>query len=138
MYTHEDRADADKVDSVYAKSKILAEKAAWDFVKNEGNPFELTTMHPALIVGPTFTKDTEFTSMTIIRDVALGKYPMVPNVSIGFTDVRDCAEMHVRALEKESNQRYLIVTESMFFSDLGKLIQEEFKDRVSFYLIILD
>jgi len=38
----------------YSKSKTLAEKAAWDFVKNlpDGEKFELATVNPGLIVGP--------------------------------------------------------------------------------------
>ena len=68
MYDHEDTVDPDYVTNYYSKSKILAENSAWDFV-NELNktetPLEMSTIHPAGIIGPILAKDSEFTSMII-------------------------------------------------------------------------
>ena len=101
LYDHEDFAEEDFVDSIYSKSKILAEKAAWKYVeelKETENPLELVTIHPAGLIGPTFNKETEFTSMTFIKSLAEGKYPVLPKVVFAFTDVRDWAEAHIKAL----------------------------------------
>ncbi len=37
--------------SVYEKSKLLAEKAAWDFVENENTTVEFATINPVAIFG---------------------------------------------------------------------------------------
>lgn len=110
LYDHEDFVEVDMVSSVYSKSKILAEKAAWEYIeeiKGE-NSLELVTIHPAGIVGPTLTKDTEFTSMTLIKHLAEGKYPMLPKVTFALSDVRDISEAHVNALECPPNKRYIV------------------------------
>ena len=53
--------------SAYEKSKTLAERAAWDFVNNlpEHERFELTTVNPGAIIGPSLIK-TDFASGKII------------------------------------------------------------------------
>ena len=65
----------------YHKSKTLAEKAAWDFVKAlpEQEKFELVTINPGLVMGPPLKKE-EFTSGGICKGMLEGKMPMVPPV----------------------------------------------------------
>ena len=59
----------------YAKSKTLAEIAAWDFVKKHENPFELAVINPALVTGPSLTKDLG-ESNKAIGMVVTGKMPV--------------------------------------------------------------
>ena len=57
-YDESDWSDPNKPEiNHYAKSKTLAEMAAWDFVKNEGNPFEFAVINPALVIGPSLSGD---------------------------------------------------------------------------------
>ena len=55
MYTESDWGDSN-TGFVYVKSKVLAEKAAWDFVeekkKNNEPVFELAVVNPSLVFGP--------------------------------------------------------------------------------------
>ena len=129
MYDHEDKVDPDGVGNAYTKSKILAENSAWEFIeelKEKGTSLEMSTIHPAGIIGPTLTKDSPFTSMEIARKMALGKVPLVPRISMGFSDVRDCARAHEKALFAKPYQRYVTVTDSLFLIELATIVREEF------------
>ncbi len=62
------------------KSKILAEEAAWDFIKNHRGDLEMNTIHPGLVLGPTLMNGTPFTSATFIGAVMDGKVSAYPDV----------------------------------------------------------
>ena len=80
----------------YAKSKVLAEKAAWTFAQE--NDLDLVVINPGGVMGPTLTGKVEGESLTMISDIINGGYPLVPDISVGFIDVRDVAKLHVAAL----------------------------------------
>jgi dihydroflavonol-4-reductase len=50
----------------YPKSKIIAEKAAWDFIEKEGEKLELTVVNPSLVWGPPLSNDYS-SSLRIIK-----------------------------------------------------------------------
>ncbi|CAI2374876.1 unnamed protein product [Moneuplotes crassus] len=132
MYDHTDQVDPDSIINAYVKSKILAENAAWEFVeeaKEEGSPVEMSTIHPAGIIGPTLTKETDFTSMVLLRKIMTGKVPMLPRVTLGFTDVRDLSVAHEKALFAKPYQRYVTAAYSLFLSEVGEIIKKEFGDK---------
>ncbi len=111
----------DKV-SAYMKSKTLAEKAAWDFYKNQdtSSKMELTVVNPGPIYGPTLTGNLSGASMSMIRDIITGKVPMLPNANYVMSDVRDIAQIHVQAIENDqSNGQRFIVTSEQPYSFLG-------------------
>ncbi|MEE9453547.1 MAG: aldehyde reductase [Paracoccaceae bacterium] len=115
--------------SAYGKSKILAERAAWDFC--DANPeIHLTTINPSLVLGPAL--DTNIgSSLSIIGRVLTGKDPAVPRLSFPIVDVRDIAKMHVAALENSNSigQRFIGAAGSMWFVDIAKLVKEICPDR---------
>ena len=86
----------------YAKSKLLAEWLAWDYIKNHNNPFEIVTINPGFILGPILVK-SPFTSEEIIYSIMIGKYPALPNIYMPVVDVRDVAAAHLRALNCTPN-----------------------------------
>jgi dihydroflavonol-4-reductase len=89
--------DPDAPDSsAYAQSKTLAERAAWEFAKTHG--LQLTTINPGFVMGPPL--DGHFgSSIGVIARVLRGKDPMVPMLDFPVVDVRDVAELHLRALQ---------------------------------------
>jgi len=87
----------------YAKSKTLAEKAAWDFVKEHENPFELAVVNPALVTGPSLTEDLGESNKSI-EMVVTGKMPVAIPMQFGFVDVRDVAAAHILAMQKPIQQ----------------------------------
>jgi dihydroflavonol-4-reductase len=80
----------------YAKSKTLAERAAWD--ANAGSDMELTVINPGAVFGPSLGAEADGQSVAMITDMIGGKMPMIPDVAMGMVDVRDVARLHVRAM----------------------------------------
>ena len=89
-------SDPNEEIGTYAKSKTLAEQAAWEFAK--ANNIDLVVINPGGVMGPTLTGRVEGESLTMISDIITGKYPLVPDICIGFIDVRDVAKLHVSAM----------------------------------------
>src|ERR1700688_4721725 len=83
--------------SAYAKSKTLAEKAAWDFVAREGGGLELAVVNPVGVFGPVLGADYA-TSILIVQRLMDGAMPGVPKLYFGAVDVRDVVDLHMRAM----------------------------------------
>ena len=100
--------DGDGV-SAYAKSKTIAERAAWDDVAREGGP-ELSVVNPVGVFGPVLGPDTS-TSVAYIQRMMDGAFPGLPKISIGVVDVRDVADLHLRAMTdpRARGERFLAV-----------------------------
>jgi dihydroflavonol-4-reductase len=99
--------------SAYTKSKTLAERAAWDFIEREGGKLELATINPVVILGPTMGPDLSATIVMIQRFLD-GGAPICPRASFGIVDVRDVADIHLRAMThpKAKGVRFLAVAEA--------------------------
>jgi nucleoside-diphosphate-sugar epimerase len=80
----------------YVKSKTLAERAAWDFVAEGGGP-ELAVVNPVGVFGPVLAADYA-TSILIVQRMLAGAIPGCPRLYFGAVDVRDVADLHVRAM----------------------------------------
>jgi nucleoside-diphosphate-sugar epimerase len=81
----------------YAKSKTLAERAAWDFVAREGGGLELAVVNPVLVLGPVFSPDYS-PSILLVQRLMDGAVPGCPRLYFGIVDVRDIADLHIRAM----------------------------------------
>jgi nucleoside-diphosphate-sugar epimerase len=96
--------------TAYAKSKTLAERAAWDFIAGEGNGLELSVINPVGIFGPALGPDYA-TSVAIVQSFLDGAVPVCPRISFGGVDVRDVADIHLRAMTSPAakGERFLAV-----------------------------
>jgi len=81
----------------YVKSKALAERAAWDFMKAEGGKLELSVINPSGIFGPALGPDYS-SSLDLIKRLLNGSLPACPDLWFGVVDVRDVADLHLRAM----------------------------------------
>jgi dihydroflavonol-4-reductase len=81
----------------YAKSKTLAERAAWDFIAEQGGVLELATINPVVVFGPVLSNDYS-TSILVVKSLLDGAIPLLPQLCFGTVDVRDVADLHVRAM----------------------------------------
>jgi nucleoside-diphosphate-sugar epimerase len=81
----------------YAKSKTLAERAAWDFIAREGGGLELSVVNPTAVFGPVLGRDYS-TSILLVQRLMDGAMPGVPKLHFGVVDVRDVADLHIRAM----------------------------------------
>ncbi|HJX76285.1 MAG TPA: aldehyde reductase, partial [Gaiella sp.] len=96
-YTEEDWTNPDADVSAYVKSKTLAERAAWDFIDREGGALELAVVNPVGILGPVLGTDLS-SSIDLVLRLLKGRVPGLPRVSFGLVDVRDVADLHLRAM----------------------------------------
>ena len=81
----------------YTKSKTLAERAAWDFVGREAKGLELAVVNPVGVFGPVLGADYA-TSILFVQRLMDGALPGLPRMSFGVVDVRDVADLHLRAM----------------------------------------
>jgi nucleoside-diphosphate-sugar epimerase len=110
--------------SAYAKSKTLAERAAWDFVEQDG--LELATVNPVAVLGPPLGRDIS-TSIELVKRLIDGSMPGVPKVAYGIVDVRDVADLHVRAMTapEAAGERFLALGEDFrWVGELGEWLRE--------------
>ena len=109
----------------YSKSKTLAEKTAWDFVENEGHPFELAVINPALVIGPSLSGDLG-ESNKAIQMVATGKMPVAFPLQFGYVDVRDVASAHILAMKNPASngQRFALAEKDLWYKEVSKLLRD--------------
>jgi nucleoside-diphosphate-sugar epimerase len=81
----------------YGKSKTIAERAAWDFIAREGGQLELAVVNPTLIFGPVLGSDVS-ASIVLVKRLLDGSLPGCPDLWFGVVDVRDVADLHIRAM----------------------------------------
>ena len=97
--------------SFYAKSKTMAELAAWEFMEMENPDFSLAVINPVLVMGPSLSKDVG-TSNSLVKNMINGSVPGTPKIHIGIVDVRDVASAHILAMESSgANDERIIVSE---------------------------
>jgi nucleoside-diphosphate-sugar epimerase len=96
--------------TAYVKSKTIAERAAWDFIAQEGGGLELSVVNPVAVFGPVLGPDYS-TSVLLIQRLMSGKVPGSPRLSFGVVDVRDVADLHIRAMTNPAakGERFLAV-----------------------------
>lgn len=110
--------------TAYAKSKTLAERTAWEFAAREG--LELAVVNPTGVVGPALGPDLG-TSLASIALLLNGGAPALPRASIGLVDVRDVADLHVRAMTDPVavGERFLATAGVMTLPEIAALLRSE-------------
>jgi dihydroflavonol-4-reductase len=137
--TLEEKTDYDETDwsdpenpsiSHYAKSKTLAEKAAWDFVDNEDNAFELAVINPALVIGPSLSGDLGESNKAIAM-VTTGKMPVAVPLQFGYVDVRDVAAAHLLAMQNSNSngERFALAEKDLWYKDVAKVLRDNGFDK---------
>lgn len=125
VFTEEDWTDPSSADtSPYVRSKVLAERAAWDFVKEHGGP-ELAVINPGAVLGPVKGKDFS-SSIEIVKKLLDGSVPGLPRLGFPLVDVRDLADLHVRAMTSPdaAGQRFLAAGEFLWFHDVSAILRD--------------
>lgn len=116
---------ASPVITAYTRSKTLAEQAAREFVRSEGQGLAFATINPGVVLGPVLDADVG-ASAEIVQLILRGKYPAVPRIWLPVVDVRDVARLHRLALEKPdlAGGRYLAVSEVVRFVEFGRVLRD--------------
>jgi dihydroflavonol-4-reductase len=116
--------------SAYIKSKAIAERAAWDFIEADGKDLELSVVNPVGIFGPVLGRDYS-SSIQIIAMMLNGGMRAAPPMWTQVVDVRDAADLHVRAMTapQAAGQRYLALAgDPMSFAEIGAVLRARLGD----------
>lgn len=110
--------------SAYVKSKTIAERAARDWVASEGGGIEFCTVNPSLVLGPVLSADMS-TSVEAVRKLLDGSVPGLPNLSFPAVDVRDIADLHIRALNAPdmANERFIGSGPTVTMADMAAILR---------------
>lgn len=109
----------------YQKSKTLAERAAWDFIAREGGGLELSAVNPTGVLGPVLGADYSH-SIRLIKNLMEGQ-PGCPKINCGFVDVRDVADLHLRAMTAPAarGERFIAIAgDSLWMKEVAAVLRE--------------
>jgi len=126
IFTETEWSDpADPEASPYVRSKTIAERAAWDFMKNGAGTTTLAVVNPVAVIGPVAGKDPSYSFQAISR-VLTGDMPALPRLGFSFVDVRDIADLHIRAMTapNAAGERFLGVAKFLWLADVAKILRD--------------
>ena len=128
-YTEENKWVNDADNSNYAVSKYCAENEVWRGIEEGLNA---VIINPSVILGP---GDWNQSSLSIFKVVYKGLKFYTPGMN-AVVDVRDVATILCELSEQKiENQRFLVISENLFFKDLFEKIAENFKVKAPSILV---
>jgi len=119
-------SNIDGTTAAYVKSKTLAELAAWQFVAEEGGALELAVVNPVAVLGPVLGPDLS-ASIQIVERMLHGGMPAAPHLVFGVVDVRDVADLHLRAMSNPAanGERFLAAAgDFMSLLEIARVLRE--------------
>jgi nucleoside-diphosphate-sugar epimerase len=126
-FTEEDWTDLnDPGVQPYQKSKTIAEREAWDFIAREGGGLELAVVNPVGIFGPVLGPDYS-TSILVVKRLMDGSIPGCPDLWFGVVDVRDVADLHLKAMTDPAarGERFLATAgDFTSFRQIAQILKE--------------
>ena len=127
-YTEDDWTDPDTPGlAAYPRSKAIAERTAWDFIEREGGGTELTVVNPTFILGPTLTAQAR-SSLQLTKAMLDGTMPVARRQRFGVADVRDVADLHVRAMAapEAAGRRFLALADgpTISFLEMAQILRD--------------
>jgi nucleoside-diphosphate-sugar epimerase len=108
----------------YARSKTIAERAAWEFVRDRGEVGKLAVVNPGAILGPVLSNDRSYSLQVIER--LLSGMPGVPRIGFSFVDVRDVADLQVRAMTapEAGGERFIAAGPFLWMSEVAEILRD--------------
>jgi len=128
IFTEEDWTDVNAELPAYIKSKTVAEKSAWEFIEKEGNGLELSVINPVGIFGPAIGGITSASLDIAVSGILNGTMNQTPVFTMGVVDVRDVADIHIKAMidPKAAGERFIATSNDvMSFYDVAELFKKE-------------
>ncbi len=125
VFTEKDWTDPNHPDTyAYIRSKVIAERAARDWMASDGGAMEFVTINPAAVLGPVLGSDFS-TSLEIVKKLLDGALPGLPRLGFGVVDVRDIADLHIRAMTAPgmNGERFLASGRFMWFKEIAEVLK---------------
>jgi nucleoside-diphosphate-sugar epimerase len=115
----------------YVRSKAIAELAAWDLVRERGEEDRLAVVNPGAIIGPVLNDDLSYSLQAVQR--LLGGTPGAPRLGFSLVDVRDVADLEIRAMTapEAGGERFIAATRFLWMAEIGEVLKERLGDDAS-------
>jgi dihydroflavonol-4-reductase len=123
--TEESWTDADNPElTPYTRSKTIAERAAWDLVRERGEVGKLAVVNPGAILGPALGGE-DSTSLQIVQRLLNGM-PGTPRIGFSVVDVRDVADLEIRAMTapEAGGERLIAVAKFQWMGDIAAVLRD--------------
>ena len=139
-FTEDDWTDPDTPGlAAYPRSKAIAERAAWDLMERDGGDTELVVVNPTFILGPSLTTELR-SSMHLIKAMLDGTMSVVPRARFGIADVRDVADLHIRAMAapEAAGRRFLALADgpAMSYLEVAQVLRRRRRPKNNYLIII--
>jgi dihydroflavonol-4-reductase len=115
----------------YVRSKTIAERAAWDLVHERGEEDRLAVVNPGAIIGPVLNDDLSYSLQSVQR--LLEGVPGAPKLGFSVVDVRDVADLEIRAMTapEAGGERFIAATQFLWMAEIGAVLRERLGERAS-------
>jgi dihydroflavonol-4-reductase len=115
----------------YVRSKTIAERAAWDLVRERGEQDRLAVVNPGAILGPVLNDDLSYSLQAVQR--LLEGTPGAPKLGFSVVDVRDVADLEIRAMTapEAGGERFIATTQFLWMAEIGAVLRERLGERAS-------
>ena len=115
----------------YVRSKTIAEQAAWDLVRERGEEDRLAVINPGAIIGPVLNDDLSYSLQAVQR--LLGGMPGAPRLGFTLVDVRDVADLELRAMTDPAagGQRFIAATEFFWMGEIGAVLRKRLGEKAA-------
>jgi nucleoside-diphosphate-sugar epimerase len=130
--TEDDWTDLDHPGlSPYVRSKTIAERAGWDLVEERDAVGRLAVVNPGAILGPTLSEDHSFSLELVER--LLNGVPGTPRIGFSIVDVRDVADLEIRAMlaPDGGGERFLAVTEFRWMAEVAAVLRDQLGEQAA-------
>jgi dihydroflavonol-4-reductase len=109
--------------SPYVRSKTVAEQAAWNFMRQADRFDRLVTVNPGAILGPLLSRDGSYSLEVIAR--LLKGIPGMPRIGFSFVDVRDVADLQIRAMTSPAagGERFIAVDTFLWMTEVAEVLR---------------
>jgi dihydroflavonol-4-reductase len=116
----------------YARSKTIAESAAWEYADSIGAKDRLAVVNPGAIIGPLLGGRQSY-SLQAVQRLLDGDMPAIPRIGFAFVDVRDIADLHLRAMTEPTaaGQRFLGTGGFLWLADVAAILRDGLGERAA-------
>jgi len=115
----------------YSYAKTAEERLAREVSAAAG--WSMTALNPAMVIGPVLAPAHLKASPILIRNMLIGKMPLLPRLNLGLVDVRDVAAAHRIAVERPgavgAPDRHVLCAGNRWLADIARTLIQEFPDR---------
>ena len=115
----------------YARSKTIAEQAAWALVRERGEEDRLSVVNIGAIIGPVLSDDLSYSLQAVQRLLAV--MPGMPRLGFSLVDVRDVADLEISAMAAPDagGERFIAATQFLWMAEIGSVLRERLGESAS-------